>query len=148
MAVTSLEPAAKAVSHDWPRVLLVDDSITARDSLAALLTSSFPVRVAGEAIDGPEGLAMAVALQPDLVITDLQMPGFDGLQLVKRLRRDHPAIRSIVVSANEGNVWHKLSQSHGADGFISKRRIPKELPSLLERLFPALADDLKENENL
>jgi len=142
MSVKSSGQAGKAKRSGRPRVLLVDDSITARDGLAALLRSSFPVHVAGEAVDGPQGLAMAEALQPDLVITDLQMPGFDGLQLVQRLRQQHPVMRSIVVSANEGTVWQRLSLSHGADGFISKPRIPKELPGLLERLFPAISGDL------
>jgi YesN/AraC family two-component response regulator len=144
MSATCSEPAVLEHGERLPRVLLVDDSVTARDGLASLLRSSFTVHIAGEAADGPKGLEMAALLQPDLVITDLQMPGFDGFALVDHLRRDYPEMRTIVVSANEGSVWQRLSVSHGADAFISKRRIPKELAGVLQRLFPAVSEKSRE----
>jgi CheY-like chemotaxis protein len=148
MRATCAEEVVLERQEHLPRVLLVDDSVTARDRLAALLRSSFTVHITGEAANGPQGLAMASSLQPDLVITDLQMPGFDGFTLVNHLRRDYPQMRTIIVSANEGSVWQRLSLSHGADGFISKRHIPKELPGLLQRLFPAVSEAFQDKHSL
>jgi two-component system secretion response regulator SsrB len=102
---------------------------------------TFPrVQIAGQAEDGLIGFELASRLQPDLVITDLQMPGRDGFQLVKLLRQTYPAIRLIITSALDGPLCHAASLQHGADAFISKRCLLDEIPHQLNRLFPEIAE--------
>lgn len=117
------------------RVVLVDDSPTTLIALVRMLVVCFGIDVAGQAADGPEGLALATEVRPDLVIADLDMPGYGGLELAARLRNGFPEMRSIIISSHDGDAWHKLSRLHGADGFISKERLHEELPLLLRKLF-------------
>jgi len=121
------------------RVVLVDDSAPARTMLARLLAPYFQIRIAGQAENGSDGLALAASLRPDLVITDLQMPGLNGLQLVELLRQRYPAMRSLITSVNDGPICRAVSLKHGADAFISKPRLLEEFPHLLTRLFPGCA---------
>jgi DNA-binding NarL/FixJ family response regulator len=120
-------------------VVLVDDSAPARTMLARLLAPYLHVRIAGQAEDGPEALALASRLQPDLVITDLQMPGISGLQLVEQLRQQFPAMRSLITSVYDSPTCQAASLRHGADAFISKRHLLEEFPRWLDSLFPGAA---------
>jgi two-component system response regulator YesN len=96
-----------------------------------------PVSIAGRAYNGLDGLALAARLRPDLVITDLRMPGLDGFQLVERLRLQCPCVKSVITSAEEDPMLQQASLDRGADAFIPKARLPDELPSLFARLFPS-----------
>ncbi len=119
------------------RVVLVDDSDLFRRALARLLRVYCGIRVAAEAANGRDGFALAARLQPDLIITDLEMPELDGLRLIELLRREYPSMRSILVSCHDGPALHAHSLRHGADAFIPKECLPTELPGLLASLFPA-----------
>ena len=132
--LTQPPPASSAARHI--RVVVVDDSAPARTLLARLLAPYLQIRIAGQAESGPEGLALAASLQPDLLITDLQMPGVDGLQLVRRLRQKYPAMRSLITSVYDSPACHAASLRHGADAFIPKHRLLAEFPRLLSTLFP------------
>jgi DNA-binding NarL/FixJ family response regulator len=122
------------------RVVLVDDSALAMTFLVHVMETFPRVQIAGQAEDGLDGFALAARLMPDLVITDLQMPGRDGFQLVALLRQTHPTMRSIITSVQEGPTLHAASLQHGADAFISKRCLLDELPNQLDRLFPDIAE--------
>jgi DNA-binding NarL/FixJ family response regulator len=126
----ALAPARKV------RVVLVDDCTRFRDALARWLGLHTQARVTGQAGNGTDGFALAARLQPDLVITDFQMPGVDGLELVEMLRQEYPAMRTILTSAQDGPALRASSRRRGADAFVLKQRLAEELPRLLTRLFP------------
>ena len=77
-------------------ILVVDDEVVVREVLGRL------VRAAGheveDAADGPSALERCRTLRPDLVVTDLQMPDMDGLELAARMREDHPAVKVLAIS--------------------------------------------------
>lgn len=80
------------------RTLLVDDEPLARAGLRALLAGEPDIEVVGEARDGPEAVERILSDQPDLVLLDVQMPGMDGIEVVRRVSEEHlPSI--IFVSA-------------------------------------------------
>ncbi len=120
-------------------VVLVDDSAPGRTILARLLDLYLHIRIAGQAENGEEGFALASRLQPDLVITDLEMPGLNGLQLVERLRQHFPAMRSLIASVHDSPTCRAASLRHGADAFIGKHRLFEEFPRILQSLFPEVA---------
>ena len=127
----------------WARaisVVLVDDSALALAALVRWLHKFLPLQIVGEAEDGLKGLNLISRLQPDLVITDLQMPGLDGLELVERLRLNYPQMRLIVTSSDGSPMTHDASLRFGANAFIPKSRLPEELPATLLRLFPQVAE--------
>jgi len=142
-AVMSAPIAKSHQSPDWAgriSVVLVDDSAVAMTSMVRWLHNHLPLHITGQAEDGLHGFELVSRLQPDLVISDLQMPGLDGFELVERLRRNFPRMRLILVSFDESPTLRSSSLRHGADAFIPKSRLPEELPGLLTRLFPQVTE--------
>jgi two-component system, cell cycle response regulator len=103
-----------------PRVLLIDDSLSARGSLAAQLRErGFLVE---EAADGATGAELALSRPPDLIITDLWMPGISGVQLCRLLRseprtRDIPVLLVTAESSRRARFW---ARSAGAAAYLVK----------------------------
>jgi CheY-like chemotaxis protein len=112
-------------------VLVIDDQDGNRSMLADMLEGlGF---VTWEAIDGQSGLDSMRRDMPDLVITDIAMPGIDGLELMRRVRAD-PALRHvpiIAVSASISQAGEAASLDAGANAFLPK---PINQPALLERI--------------
>jgi DNA-binding NarL/FixJ family response regulator len=142
MSNHSSRPGPKSSPARKIRVVLVDDSSLVRAAVAKFLRVYSHIRIAGQADNGKDGFSLAARLQPDLVITDFQMPGLDGLQLVKLLRQEYPGMRSIITSAHDAPTLQAASQQHGADAFVAKQSLAGELPPLLTRLFPDCAKPL------
>jgi two-component system chemotaxis response regulator CheB len=101
------------------RVLVVDDSATSREALVRLVTASGTATVAGQAVNGEEALRQALALAPDVIILDLEMPRMDGFTFLRLLmaRRPTPVI---VVSANSQKADVFKALELGALDFVAK----------------------------
>jgi DNA-binding LytR/AlgR family response regulator len=84
---------------DALRAIIVDDEPLARDELGFLLEEVGGVEVAGQAGDAHEALKLAEREEPDVAFVDLRMPGPDGIALAEALKRRHPKIQVIVVTA-------------------------------------------------
>jgi DNA-binding LytR/AlgR family response regulator len=87
--------------RDTLRTILVDDEPLARDELAFLLEEVGGVEVVGQASDAQEALKLAEREDPQLAFVDLRMPGPDGIALAQALKRRHPELQVIVVSAHD-----------------------------------------------
>lgn len=103
------------------RVLIADDHAVVRMGLAAVLRSEPGVDVVGEAQDGAQALEMMEGLQPDVVLTDLRMPGLDAVALTQAAGRRWPAMRVIVLSTYEGEEEIYRSLEAGAYAYLLKR---------------------------
>ncbi len=119
-------------------ILLVDDDPTVRGVLADYL------RAAGfetaEATDGSAALAAAAALDPDLVLLDLTLPGLDGLEVFRRLRAERGRTPVIMVTARAEEPDRILGFEVGADDYVAKPFSPREVvlrvQSILRRAAP------------
>ncbi len=80
------------------RVLIVDDSATARDAIAAILTSTGEIEVVGQASNGTEGIEMACQLRPDVITMDIVMPMTNGREATRQIMRCCPTPILVVSS--------------------------------------------------
>jgi DNA-binding NarL/FixJ family response regulator len=101
-------------------VVLADDHDLVRSGIAALLETIVGVRVVAEARNGEELLAILKTVRPDLVITDISMPGMDGITAVGRITEEHPGVKVIVLSMHDSVDAVKRAVASGACGYLRK----------------------------
>ena len=102
------------------RILLADDHPIVREGLRAVLETQADFEVIAEAASGDEALRLALTLQPDILLLDLEMPILDGVETIRRLRQQQPAARVIVFTAfdNDERIIHAVQA--GANGYLLK----------------------------
>ncbi|MDQ6997128.1 MAG: response regulator transcription factor [Mariprofundus sp.] len=106
------------------RVYLVDDHAVVRAGFRSMLEAEADITVVGEASSGVEAYSHYLDLQPDVVVTDISMPGEGGLGFMRRLlKRDHNA-RVLVMSMFDDVAFVKRAMEYGAMGYISKSDDP------------------------
>jgi DNA-binding response OmpR family regulator len=105
--------------------LVVDDDPTVGDVVSAYLErAGFEVH---RAADGVAALAQAAATSPDVVVLDLMLPGIGGLEVCRRLRRDHPRVPVVMLTALGEEEDRILGLEVGADDYVTKPFSPREL---------------------
>ncbi|ACL74585.1 response regulator transcription factor [Ruminiclostridium cellulolyticum] len=103
------------------KVMIVDDESNTRDLLKLLIDwDGLGMEAAGDATSGLEALDMLDELNPDIVITDIQMPYMDGLTLSKNIKERHPDISIIILTAHDEFAYAQNAVSLGASDFILK----------------------------
>jgi two-component system response regulator NreC len=102
------------------RLLLVDDHAILREGLRALLELESDLTVVGEANSAEAALKQAAATQPDIVLTDIGMPGRSGLSLVTELRKLCPGVRVILLTAHASEEYIRAGLDASADGYVLK----------------------------
>jgi DNA-binding NarL/FixJ family response regulator len=109
------------------RILVADDHPIVRDGLAAVLATQGDFLVVGQAGDGGGVVDQALALQPDIVLLDLEMPRMDGVQALERLRSLGHPIRAIVFTAFDADDRIVAAIRAGAKGYLLKGAPREEL---------------------
>lgn len=103
------------------RVLLADDHAILRDSLKAFFELHPEIEVVGEAADGVQAIAGALRLQPDVLLLDISMPGLTGLEVIRRLKRDLPHCKILVLSQHQAPDFVLPILKAGAEGYLLKK---------------------------
>lgn len=109
------------------RVLLVDDQMLLRHSLAIIIGDSPDVEVVGQAEDGEQALARARELRPDVVLMDIRMPVRDGLSATEALLTADPDLKVIVLTTFDTDDMVLRALRTGAAGFLLKDTPPARL---------------------
>lgn len=109
------------------RVLIVDDHTIVRDGITALLAIAGDIEVVGEAENGLEALKMVRELLPDVVLMDISMPVMDGLESTRRINKEFPRIKVLVLTQHDDKEYVFPVIEAGASGFISKVAASSEL---------------------
>ena len=117
---------------DILRILLADDNEEFRTELADYLRSQEGVQLIGEAKDGLEAVYYANASRPDLILMDITMPGMSGIEAARQIKEHSPAIKIVFVTVHEEMTYQALAETLGADGFICKSNLKRDLPTILE----------------
>jgi DNA-binding NarL/FixJ family response regulator len=117
------------------KVVIADDHEIFRDGFKLLLKDQKKLKLAGEADNGRELLQVTDVLQPDVVITDIQMPVMDGIEACKVIREKYPAIQVIALSMfNEDNLIVDMLEA-GAAGYLLKNTNKQELLEAVETVY-------------
>ncbi len=114
---------------DRPTIAVVEDEPAIADAVATRLRAEgFTVHIA---VDGPSGVALVEQLQPDLVVLDLMLPGFDGIEVCRRIQRDrHVPVIMLTARDNESDLV--LGLGAGADDYITKPFSPRALVARIQ----------------
>ncbi|MDG4827747.1 response regulator transcription factor [Solwaraspora sp. WMMD1047] len=117
------------------RILVVEDERTIADSVAARLRAEgYAVQVAG---DGPTAVAAVRASRPDLVVLDVMLPGFDGLEVCRRIQADQP-MPVLMLTARDDETDLLVGLAVGADDYLTKpfslRELAARVHALLRRV--------------
>lgn len=102
------------------KVLLADDQTIIRDGLRALLSLQADIEVVGEAGNGMEAVEQVRALRPDVVLTDIRMPGMDGVEATQRIKMEFPATVVIVLTTFDDDDYIIKAMTYGASGYLLK----------------------------
>ncbi len=128
-------------------ILVVDDSPVERKVAVALLSSQPDWNVV-EAATAEEALLSADLCPLDLLITDLQMPGMGGLELLQQVKSRQPLLPVLVMSARGSEELAVLALQHGADSYITKRQLPEDLVPAVDRVLSVVRERQKRVEVL
>ena len=109
-----------------PQVLVVDDQELVREGFRLILTSR-GIEVIGEATDGTDAVVQTRQLQPDVVLMDIRMPNMDGLEATRRILREAPSCRVIILTTFDLDRYVYDALAAGASGFLLKDVTPEHL---------------------
>ncbi len=109
------------------RIALVEDHAILREGLKALIEIESDVTVVGEFASVERCLERMIELQPDLVVTDLTLPGRSGIELLREIERQLPQTRSLVLTAHQNEEYVRAALGAGADGYVLKDATSAEL---------------------
>lgn len=108
-----------------PRVIIVDDSALVREAMEYFLDSK--CEIVGSVADGETAVTAVARLTPELVLLDISMPGINGFEAARRIKRSCPNTSIIFVSENKENSYIEAGFSAGASAYVVKSKLISEL---------------------
>jgi two-component system chemotaxis response regulator CheB len=134
------------------RVLVVDDSVVIRSLVTHALAEEAAVQVVGTASNGSIALQRVPQLNPDVLTLDIEMPVMDGLETLRRLRKEFPAVRVVMFSTltERGATATLEALSLGADDYVTKASnegsLDRSMTRLREQLIPKIKQFFRFND--
>jgi two-component system, NarL family, invasion response regulator UvrY len=117
------------------RVFIADDHPVVRKGIRQIVSDIPDIVIAGEATNGREALELIGNVVPcDLVLLDLSLPDVDGLDVIKRLKRRHPALRVLVLTMHSEDQFAIRALKAGAAGYLTKDGAPSELIGAIRKI--------------
>lgn len=116
------------------RVYIVDDSTVIRERLKEMLVDIAELSIIGESADPMEALVRIRESRPDAVILDIRLPGISGIELLKRIKWEHPEIQVIMLTNYAYPKYRDQSLAAGADYFFQKATEFEKIPDVLKNL--------------
>jgi two-component system NarL family response regulator len=108
-------------------VLIADDHRLFAEALEAILASEPEIEVVGRASNGEEAVEQALALHPDVILMDIAMPGVDGVEATKRIRRKQGSARVLMLTGSNSRTDVARAREAGAAAYVTKDRIAAQL---------------------
>ncbi len=131
------------------RILITDDHPIVREGLRIILGTCQDMMVVGEAANGIEALHMIPLCNPDVALVDISMPGMSGIELISRIRAEHPQLPMLVLSMHQEEQFAVRALKLGASGYLTKDCAPEQLAEAIRKVVeggryitPGVADAL------
>ena len=131
------------------KIFIADDHPIVRDGIKAILSADNNYVVVGDAENGPEALHGISTHNPDLVLMDISMPEIDGILVTRRITKEFPDIKVIILSMHKDRQYAVDAFKAGAKGYILKGRDSNEILLAIKRVMsgliyvsPPLADEI------
>ncbi len=109
------------------RVVLADDHAVVRKGIREFLEEDKAIRVVAEASDGAEAVAAIARDQPDVAVLDLQMPRLNGLDVTRRVKKEFPNTRVLILTAYDDDPYIFAALQSGASGYLLKTSSSDEI---------------------
>lgn len=116
------------------RVLLVDDHAVVRSGLRLLLEKEKDIAVVGEADSGKSAIEQAVALHPDIIVMDITLPDFDGIETTRRIRAEIPGSRVLALTMHDEDTYLVPFLQAGGMGYVRKSSGDRDLVEAIRRV--------------
>ncbi|MBH1447309.1 response regulator transcription factor [Stenotrophomonas maltophilia] len=116
------------------RILLAEDQAMVRGALSALLSLEPDIEVLGSAADGEAAWRMLQQLQPDILVTDIEMPGLSGLELAQRIARHELPIKVVIVTTFARAGFLRRALEAGVLGYLLKDAPAENLADALRKV--------------
>ena len=117
------------------RILIADDHAVVRRGLKQILADEFPKAVFGEAANGSEVLELIGKGKWTLLLMDVTMPGRNGPEILKEVKRLHPRLPVLVLSVHSEDQFAVRMLKAGAAGYLTKETAPEELATAVRKVF-------------
>jgi two-component system, NarL family, response regulator NreC len=149
-------PPAESAKSGKIRVLLADDHVLVRQGVKMILTNEPDLEVLGEAADGLEAVELAERLNPDVAVLDIDMPGINGIEAMRRIKATLPTVQVLALTMHADDVYVFQVLKAGGSGYVQKRGASTDLVGAIRAVqagkafvYPAIekrlvADYLKE----
>jgi DNA-binding NarL/FixJ family response regulator len=115
-------------------VLIADDHRLFAEALEAILASEPGIEVVGRAQTGEEAVEQALALAPDVILMDIAMPGLDGVEATKRIRRQQQSACVLMLTGSNARTDVARARDAGAAAYVTKDRIAAHLIDAIREL--------------
>jgi DNA-binding NarL/FixJ family response regulator len=102
------------------RIVLADDNLSFRGTLKAILSLQTDIEIVGEAATGREAIRQVVELRPDVLVLDIRMPDYDGLQVLSQLRQVDDQTRVVILSLWDNAEYRRTATERGASAYLVK----------------------------
>src|SRR5687768_8319951 len=116
------------------RIFIADDHQMIIDGLKSLLAGEESIKVVGEALNGKGVLDFLAVNKIDIVLLDINMPGYDGIQTTREIKKNHQDVKVLILSMHDTRDFIESVMSAGAEGYILKNTGREELLAAIETI--------------
>ena len=116
------------------RVVVADDHTIVREGLKQILAAADDLEVVGEASDGHEAMERVRALDFDLLLLDMSMPGKSGIEVIKQVHAEKPKVKILVLSMHEEQQYAVRAIRAGASGYLTKESAARQLVDAIRKI--------------
>lgn len=121
-------------THKYKYLVVEDEHLIRRNVIKKIESLSLPLELIGEASNGKDAIVLIEKHLPSLVITDIKMPQYDGLELIKYIQQNHPHMKAIILSGYNDFKYAQAALKYNAKDFLLKPIKKEELNNALQNI--------------